>query len=421
MGLLNSPYNRAEGNEGRPGGRQPHLFWESTAWGVRMLRLIRMVHAGFVLAGVVAAQQNAAQSKSAQGAPARRSATMAPAERSNAALPRMVQTARNFLASLTPEQKQETVFPFEDEERFFWHYVPSDDIPRTFGRPRRGLTLKEMSAHQQALAAALLSAGLSQQGFIKVTTIMSLEDILRILEKDTRGRRDPEKYHFSIFGTPSVEGPWGYRIEGHHVSLHFTVVKGQVTGNPTFLGSNPAEVREGPRQGLRVLGAEEDKARALLESLNEAQRKAAIVSPTAPGDILTERSRKAALKDQPSGIAASQLTAAQRRLLEDLVTEYIDNLPAELAEHRRGRLRQAGDRLYFAWAGTVERGGPHYYRVHAPGLFLIEYDNTQNRANHIHSVWRDFENDFGVDLLAEHYRTASAAHGHGPGRTAKAK
>jgi hypothetical protein len=336
------------------------------------------------------------------------------------ALPRMVATVNNFLASLTPEQREKTVFPFDTDERFFWHYVPSDDIPKTFNQPRRGLTLKEMSPHQKALAAALLSAGLSQQGFIKATTIMSLEDILRIMEKDTAGRRDPEKYHFSIFGEPSASGTWAYRIEGHHVSLHFTVVKGKATGNPTFFGSNPAEVREGPRKGLRVLAAEEDKARALLESLTPAQRRIAVVSEKAPADILTERSRKAALQNQPSGLPAAKLNAAQRKLLDALIAEYIDNLPGELAEQRRGRLKQAGASLFFAWAGVLERGGPHYYRVHAPGLFLIEYDNTQNRANHIHSVWRDFEDDFGVDLLAEHYRTAPAAHGHtAPARAAR--
>lgn len=327
------------------------------------------------------------------------------------AAPRMAATARNFLASLTPEQKASAVFPFEDEERFFWHYLPADDIPKRYGRPRRGLTLAEMTPAQKRLAEALLSAGLSQQGYIKASTIMSLEDILRILEKDTKGRRNPEKYHFSIFGEPSETGTWAYRIEGHHVSLHFTVVKGHATGNPTFFGSNPAEVREGPRAGLRVLAAEEDKGRALLMALTPEQRKEAIVAGKAYPDILTERSRKAALAGQPSGLAMSKMNAAQRKLLLDLVAEYIDNVPAELAEQRRERLKAAGTSLHFAWAGVVEKGGPHYYRVQAPA-FLIEYDNTQNHANHIHSVWRDFDGDFGVDLLKEHYATAPVGHGH---------
>jgi len=323
----------------------------------------------------------------------------------------MAATAKHFLNALSAEQKAQVMFPFEDEERFFWHYIPTDDIPGRFQRPRKGLMLTEMSPHQNHLAAALLSAGLSQQGYIKTTTIMSLEDVLRIMEKDTKGRRNPEKYHFSIFGAPSETGTWAYRIEGHHVSLHFTVVKGKAVGNPTFLGSNPAEVREGPRAGLRVLGAEEDKGRALLMALTPEQRKVAIVAEKAYADILTERTRKAALEGQPSGLPASKMTAAQRKLLQTLMDEYVDNLPAELAEQRRERIRAAGSNLHFAWAGVADRGGPHYYRVQSPA-FLIEYDNTQNNANHVHSVWRDFENDFGVDLLKGHYASASKEHGH---------
>jgi hypothetical protein len=329
----------------------------------------------------------------------------------NVAAPVMAATAKNFLASLTPEQRAKTVFTLEDQERFFWHYIPSDDIPQRYQQPRRGLTLAEMSPYQKHLASALLSAGLSQQGYIKVTTIMSLEDILRIMENDTKGRRNPEKYHFSIFGEPSATGTWAYRIEGHHVSLHFTVVNGKATGNPTFLGSNPADVKSGPRAGLRVLGAEEDKGRALMVALTPEQRKVALVSEKAYPDILTERSRKAALEGKPSGIHASKMTPAQRKLLTSLVDEYVNNLPAELAQQRRDRVQKAGADLYFAWAGEIEKGGPHYYRVQS-ATFLIEYDNTQNNANHIHSVWRDFEDDFGVDLLKEHYTTAPAGHGH---------
>jgi hypothetical protein len=335
------------------------------------------------------------------------------------AAPRMAATARNFIASLTGEQKAIALFPFEPgplndkSQRAFWHYIPSDDIPGRFGHPRPGLTLKEMSPHQKALAAALLAAGLSQQGFIKTTTIMSLEDVLRILEKDVKGRRDPEKYHFSIFGEPSESGTWAYRIEGHHVSLHFTVVKGKAVGNPLFLGSNPAEVRIGERAGLRVLAAEEDKARALLAALTPEQKKAAILSEKAPGDILTERTRRAAIEGKPAGLEAARMTPAQRKLLDALVEEYIDNVPAELAEQRRQRVREAKGRLWFAWMGPEERGKGHYYRVQAPG-FLIEYDNTQNQANHIHSVWRDFEGDFGEDVLRTHYQTAPASHGHDP-------
>lgn len=330
----------------------------------------------------------------------------------HAAAERMAETAKRFLASLTDEQKAKTVVAFDNEsERTFWHYIPSDDIPKRYGKPRGGLTLREMSPEQKHLASALLSAGLSQQGYIKATTIMSLEDILRILEGDKVNRRDPDKYHFTIFGEPAVKGVWAYRVEGHHVSLHYTVVNGKAVGNPTFFGSNPAEVRQGPRKGLRVLAAEEDRARALLESLTVEQKKAAIVSATAYPDILTEQTRKAALQGQPSGLPESKMTASQKQLLAELIAEYVDNVPAELAEQRRERVKQSQGKMWFAWAGVEERGGPHYYRVQTPH-FLIEYDNTQNGANHIHSVWRDFESDFGMDLLKAHYATSPKNHGH---------
>lgn len=325
--------------------------------------------------------------------------------------PRMAESANRFLQSLSAEQRAKAQFPMEGDERQFFHYIPSDDFPRSLKRPRLGLTLREMTPQQKHLASALLSAGLSQQGYIKAATIMSLEEVLRVLEGDSGERRNPEKYHFSIFGEPSDKGVWGYRIEGHHVSLHFTVIGDRATGNPTFFGSNPAEVRSGPLQGLRVLAGEEDKARALLESMTLEQKKVAIVDQKAYRDILTAASRRAAIDGKPSGLHASKMTPAQRRLLDALIAEYIDNLPDELAEQRRTRLKESKGQIWFAWAGVEQRGGPHYYRVQTP-LFLIEYDNTQNRANHVHSVWRDFQGDWGEDLLKKHYETSPTAHGH---------
>jgi hypothetical protein len=187
------------------------------------------------------------------------------------------------------------------------------------------------------------------------------------------------------------------------VSLHFTVINGVVSGDPMFLGSNPAEVRTGPRAGLRVLGAEEDTARALLMALNPAQRQKAIVSDKAYPDILTETQRHAALQGQPTGLSAKEMTPAQRKMLAAVLEEYIRNLPEDTAALRRARLTEAGDNLNFAWAGVPEKGGPHYYRIQAP-KFVVEYDNTQNGANHVHSVWRDFQGDWGEDLLERHYK-----------------
>jgi len=264
-----------------------------------------------------------------------------------------------------------------------------------------------MQPHQKALAHALLAAGLSQQGYIRTVTIMSLEDVLPIMENADPNNRNPQKYYFSIFGEPSDTGTWGYRVEGHHISQNYTVVNGKVADTPSFFGSNPAEVREGPRKGLRVLGAEEDLARDLLESLTPEQKKIAIVTDKAYPDILTMASRKAALEGQPSGLSAAKMTKKQFDLLQTLLSDYANNVPEQMAQAREEHIKKAGTNLFFAWAGAEQRGGPHYYRIQSP-TFLIEYDNTQNNANHIHSVWRNFNGDFGLDLLAMHYQE-----GHG--------
>jgi hypothetical protein len=317
----------------------------------------------------------------------------------------MTQAATAFLASLDDEQRKSASFAFDDEERFFFHFVPAENVQTMYNRPRKGVLFKNLTAPQKHLAHALIASGLSQQGAIKASTIMSLDDILRIMEKDTTGRRDSDKYFVSIFGTPSDSGTWGFRFEGHHLSLHWTVTNGQVVYSPTFFGSNPAEVREGPRKGLRVLAREEDLARDFMTMLTPEQRKAAIVDEKAPNDILTAASRVAALKGQPNGLAISKLNAQQKERLKILVDEYAGNFPDELAAERRSRYEKAAANSYFAWAGVLEKGGPHYYRIAAPD-FLIEYDNTQNGANHVHSVWRDLTNDWGQDTLKAHYKTA---------------
>ena len=308
----------------------------------------------------------------------------------------MSDTAKAFLNSLTPEERARATFQLQDEERFNWHYIP---------KARKGLPLKDMSPPQKHLAHALLSAGLSQRGYIKAISIMSLDDVLRVMEQGKGPVRDPENYYFSVFGEPAETGTWGYRIEGHHISQNFTVVNGKVQGAPSFFGANPAEVREGPRKGLRVLAHEEDYGRALIQSLTADQKKIAIVNKDAPADILTTASRKAALNGQPSGLEASKLNAHQRELLQNLLDEYCYNMPDQVAQSREDQIKKAGSHIYFAWAGGEQPGQPHYYRIQAPA-FLVEYDDTQNNANHIHSVWRDFEGDFGLDLLKEHYQAS---------------
>jgi Protein of unknown function (DUF3500) len=308
----------------------------------------------------------------------------------------MTGAAQAFLASLTPEQRAQATFQFTDQERFDWHYIPKE---------RKGLALRDMTPEQKQLAHALLAAGLSQQGYIKAVSIMSLDQVLKILEGGKGPMRDPEGYFFTVFGEPSATGEWGYRIEGHHFSQNYAIVNGKVQGAPSFFGTNPAEIREGPRKGLRVLAREEDLGRQLVKSLTADQKKTAIFSKDAPKEILTEASRKAALNGQPSGLEASNMTAAQRAIFQSLLDEYCQNMTDQIDQTREDQIKKAGDHIYFAWAGGEEPGEGHYYRIQSPS-FLVEFDDTQDHANHIHSVWRDFNGDFGLDLLKEHYQSS---------------
>lgn len=312
------------------------------------------------------------------------------------AAPTMSAAATAFVNSLYPEQRDRALFKLDDDERLNWFYTPV---------PRKGLPLREMTPGQRKLALALLSAGLSQVGYIKAITIMSLDEVLASMEPAGNFHRDPDGYFFSVFGEPSETGAWGYRVDGHHISENFTIVDGKVIGAPSFFGANPAEVLQGRRKGLRALAQEEDLGRDLIQSLTPDQRKTAIVAAKAPADILTEHSRQAALEGQPSGIQLSALTAPQRARFEDLLNVYCDNMTEELAGFRKEQARKAGGNLWFAWAGGIEPREPHYYRIQSPD-FLVEFDDTQDHANHIHSVWRDFKGDFGRDLLKEHYQSS---------------
>lgn len=316
----------------------------------------------------------------------------------------MSDAARAFLNSLSAEQKAKASFDFKDEERYFFHFVPDNNIQQTLKRGRKGLTLLEMTSYQKALAHALLSAGLSQRGYIKASSIMSLEDILKTQEKDDGSRRNPEKYYFSIFGDPGDKA-WSYRVEGHHISLHFIVIDGKIVSTPMFYGTNPALVKDGPRAGLRVLGREEDLARELVQALTPEQMKTALVAEKAYSDIFTMASRKAAITGQPSGLSASKMNAKQKQMLQAVLEEYASNLPDQVAQYRLDQIKKAGTNMHFAWAGPTEKGAPHYYRIQSQ-IFLVEFDNTQNGANHVHSVWRDFDGDFGEDLLKAHYASA---------------
>jgi len=316
--------------------------------------------------------------------------------RAHVAADEMSAAAEKFLSSLDVKQKGQALFGFKEEERSNWHFVP---------RVRNGLPIGQMKAEQRQLALGLLRSGMSESGYEKSTNIMSLELILRDMEKaNPRMVRDPELYYFSIFGKPGAHETWGWRVEGHHLSANFTIVKGEIFANtPSFFGTNPAMVKEGSRKGLRVLAEEEDLGRQLIQSLTDDQRKEAIFSSTAPSEIITSNNRKVKPLEQ-AGIAGAKLNEKQSAQLAKVIQSYLNRVRPELAKLDWEKIEKAGlDKVHFAWAGSVEKEKPPYYRVQGP-TFLLEYDNTQNNANHIHAVWRDFENDFGDDLLRRHYK-----------------
>jgi hypothetical protein len=313
----------------------------------------------------------------------------------------MADAANHFLAGLSPEQRQQASFPYESDEHVRWNFIPTNMFPR------KGLPLKDMNEAQRKLALDLLKAGLSERGYMTASAIMAHENILKALEESAgtlRNLRDPELYFFSIFGTPSAKGAWGWRVEGHHVSLHFDVADGlRIESTPSFFGANPADVRSGPKQGLRILGAEEDAGRALLNALDDTQRTSAIITNVAPNEIVTNNNVKIDPLS-PAGLPASQMTSTQRELLMRLIEVYTSKMSSDIAADRLARLRGAGvDKIAFAWAGATDSGPgtKHYYRIQGP-TFLVEFDNTQNDANHIHTVWREFNGDFGRDVLREH-------------------
>jgi hypothetical protein len=308
----------------------------------------------------------------------------------------MADAAKQFLATLTPEQRAKATFAFKDEERQNWHFIP---------KPRKGLPLKDMTETQRGAALALLQASLSKEGSDTAATIRGLEKVLKVQENGS-AVRDPENYYFSVFGDPSDTGNWGWRYEGHHCSQNWTVAAGKaVASTPQFFGSNPAEVREdvpgAPPKGTRALKDEEDLGLELVKSLTDDQKKEAILSDAVPGDIITGPARQAMiLKDE--GLPVTKLTQEQQGIIRRLVHAYADKQPAELARQRLAAIRTAGyDSIKFAWIGPTERNQKCYYRIQGK-TFLIEYDNTS--GNHIHSVWRDFKGDFGMDLLAMHYQ-----------------
>jgi len=310
----------------------------------------------------------------------------------------MVAAADRLLASLTPDQRTQVTFEVNDTSREIWHFLPVASFDRF------GLPLNELSDAQDQLVLDLIKASVSAEGFDKATQIMNLETILKVMENNAPSR-DPQQYHIAIYGTPSTKGIWSWSFSGHHISLHYTMVDGALASTPTFLGANPGEVRQGEKKGLRVLIDEEEKALALIASMTDEQKRKAIIAEKAPYEIFTG----AASEVKPLeylGLKYSAMSAAQKEMLKAIVDEYISFMPEDIAKHRMDKINRSGwDDIVFAWAGVTDRSDGHYYRIQGSS-FLIEFDNTQNNANHVHTVWRDFNGDFGRDLIREHYRAS---------------
>ena len=303
----------------------------------------------------------------------------------------MTNAAQAFLETLNPEQRKQASFGYNDAERLNWHFIP---------RVRKGLPLRDLEGKSLKAAHALIASSLSETGYDQTLRIMSLEEVLYVLEpgdrKTRRELRNPGKYFLSFFDTPSLTGKWGWRLEGHHVSLNFTVENGEVTAStPEFFGANPGTIEAGPGRTIRVLGAEEDMGRQILKLCTPEQRKVMHISSKAPNDLRGANKPQAEI-DAAVGLPYSQMSDDQKKLVGALLAEYLRNMPDDVAAGRRKALEAAGlDKIQFAWWGDTERNQRHYYRLQGP-TFIIEYNNTQNEANHVHSMWRDLRGDFGI-------------------------
>jgi len=308
------------------------------------------------------------------------------------------QDMRPFIESLSNEEKDIVFQPFSDESREQWHYFP--------GRMwhSKGLAIKDLDASQKKNFYASLRSFVSAEGFQKTKDILIVEGVLGELTGNI-DYRDPEKYYIAIYGDPTTKEPWSFTLEGHHLSLNFTVVNGQLISSPRFFGANPATVLSGEHEGLRALNQEEDLAFQLVNSFTEAQQNVANIDGRAYPEIITRNESTVAPIDQ-RGIKMSQLNGEQQELLWKVIQVYLSTEPEEEVEAKASKIRQTEfDDILFAWAGATTPGVGHYYRIQSDS-FLIEFDNTQNGANHIHSVWREFEGDFGRDVLRDHYRNS---------------
>ncbi len=320
--------------------------------------------------------------------------------------PSAARAAEQLVAVTRGAARRKLLQPFSEAARSDWHYVP---------RERVGLAYREMTPAQRRATEALLRTAVTARGLAKLHAVMQLEIVLRELE-GSGAKRDPENYSIALFGTPAVSGaPWGFRLEGHHLSLHFTVRDDRfVSTLPQFFGSNPRRVPRSvghgaPPESTRVLATEEDLARGLMQSLPPDGRAVAHFDDETYGDIVSRNAARLSPLS-PVGIAFSKLSPSARSQLLRLIGAFAEHLRPELSQARMARVRRGGrDSIRFGWAGSLEPNKPFYYRIQGKG-FLIEVDDSG--GNHIHTVWRDFDGDWGRDTLAEHYEQAPHDHRH---------
>lgn len=313
---------------------------------------------------------------------------------------RMAKAASSLLEAFTPDLRKQATFALDSPVRTDWHFFP---------KPRLGVSWKQMNLAQRRAAHGLLKSVLSSKGYLKATAIMHLEAILRELEgggAEAVEKRDPDKYWFAVFGEPVAGQAWGWRVEGHHLSVNLTAMAGNIIATtPLFLGANPAEITIGPMAGLRVMGEEEDLARDLARSLSANQRSQAVIDVVAPREVITVPGHAIDI-GKPVGISINDLTASQTQRLWQLISEFATTFRPDIASKALNKLRTGeADEIHFAWAGALEPGQGHYFRIHGSS-FIIEYDNTQNDATHAHAVWHSLPSDFGLDVLNKHYKTS---------------
>jgi hypothetical protein len=312
---------------------------------------------------------------------------------------KMAAAAESLQESLTAEQREKAVFAYDSKERTRWFFTPQQDAKKR--TTRKGLPIEEMTETQKKAALALLKAGTSEGGYTQATTIMSLESILNELEKGGAMVRNPDWYFFTIFGDPTKNGPWGWRVEGHHLSLNFTLDGGKVVAStPAFFGANPATVKQGDRKGLRTLAEAEDLAKELFRSLDDDQRKIALLEKPFT-DAQIGESKASVSVGEAKGLPASKMNEQQKAKLDEIIKSYAERMPPDVAATELAQVKEAGlEKVHFAYTGGLESGQPHTYRVQGPTfvvMFLNEQsDSAKNPANHIHSAWRSIKGDFGL-------------------------